>query len=138
MVELVTWGGGHTDSDAMLFLPEEKITFTADICFFHRQPYMGSGNIPNWLGQLNRLAATDYKTFIPGHGPVGSQEEIRLLLSYFQWLEDAVLRLLQSGKSVEAFLARAMPAPFTDWSPGGLPSEGNVRLMFERLSRKPE
>ncbi len=131
IAELVTWGGGHTDSDAMLFLPEEKIVFTGDICFFHCQPYMWSGHPGKWAAQLNRLAATDYETFIPGHGPVGTREEIQLLLSYFQWLEDAVLRALKAGESAEEFLARPMPAPFAAWSPGGLPSEGNVRKMFK-------
>jgi glyoxylase-like metal-dependent hydrolase (beta-lactamase superfamily II) len=134
--ELVTWGGGHTDSDVMLFLPEEKTVFTADICFFHRQPYMGSGNPEKWVAQVNRLAATDYESFVPGHGPVGSHEEIRLLLNYFQWLEEGVLRSLQSSESIEGFLSRPMPAPFSAWSPGGLPSEVNARMMFKRLGGK--
>ena len=132
--ELCTWGGGHTNSDAMLFLPEEKIVFTADICFFRCQPYLGSAQIPHWFGQLNRLAASNYQTFVPGHGPVGTHEDIQNLLSYFRWLEDAVLRAQQANESVEIFLERPMPEPFTTWSPGGLPSETNVRMMFKRLA----
>ncbi|MCP4416616.1 MAG: MBL fold metallo-hydrolase [Chloroflexi bacterium] len=134
--ELVTWGGGHTNSDAMIFLPKEKIVFTADICFFHCQPYMGSGHPEKWITQLKRLAATEYKTFVPGHGPVGSREDIQLLLNYFQWLEEGISQALQIGESIEAFLTRSMPAPFAAWSPGGLPAEGNVRMMFERLGGK--
>ncbi|MCP5098261.1 MAG: MBL fold metallo-hydrolase [Chloroflexi bacterium] len=30
----------------------------------------------------------------------------------------------------------AKPAPFTSWSPGGLPSEGNVQMMFKQLGGK--
>lgn len=130
-VELVTWGGAHTDSDAMLFLPEEQMVFTADICFFHRQPYMAAGNFDNWMAQLQRLAATGYECFVPGHGPPGSVQEIRLLQDYFKWLEGAVLQAARDGESVEEFLARPMPNPFAAWSAGGLPSEGNVRMMFE-------
>lgn len=133
--ELVSWGAGHTRSDAMLLLPEEKIVFTADICFFGTQPYMGSADPDAWVAQLNRLAESSYETFVPGHGPIGSHEEIRLLLDYFHWLEEAVLRAIKAQLSPSKFLEQPMPTPFAAWSPGGLPSESNVQMMFKKLGK---
>src|SRR5262245_22948060 len=49
-VQAITYGGGHTLSDAFLWLGEERILFTADLVFAGRHPWAGDGDPEAWLG----------------------------------------------------------------------------------------
>ena len=54
-VELITFGGGHTDSDAFLHLPTEKIIFTGDLLVVKNHPDLTSGHPREWLNILARI-----------------------------------------------------------------------------------
>jgi glyoxylase-like metal-dependent hydrolase (beta-lactamase superfamily II) len=77
----ITYGGGHTLSDAVLWLPEERILFTADLVV-HGHPWIGDGDPGAWPGILDRLAALGPETIVPGHGPVSGAEAIDAVRGY--------------------------------------------------------
>lgn len=64
----------HTDGDAYVWLPTERILFTGDLVFNGGTPFALSGAIAGWLQTLDELAALDPVTVVPGHGPVGGPE----------------------------------------------------------------
>jgi glyoxylase-like metal-dependent hydrolase (beta-lactamase superfamily II) len=77
----ITFGGGHTLSDAVLWLPEERILFAADLVV-HGHPWIGDGDPKAWPGILARLAALEPETVVPGHGPVSGPEAIAFVRAY--------------------------------------------------------
>lgn len=82
--ELVSFGSGHTEADALLFLPHEKVLFAGDLVVVGVQPSMGSGNPDHWLTVLDDVERLGAERIVPGHGPVVSAdgfEEIRGYLS---------------------------------------------------------
>ncbi|MGD9001902.1 MAG: MBL fold metallo-hydrolase, partial [Anaerolineae bacterium] len=42
--ELIPFAGGHTESDAVLFLPQDGIAFMSDLLFIGHHPYWGGGD----------------------------------------------------------------------------------------------
>jgi cyclase len=77
-IQLIDLGPGHSQSDVVVFLPEEKIVFTGDLV----TPSL-EGMIPLRGGSyrlikvLDTLASFDAHTFVPGHGSeVHSREEV--------------------------------------------------------------
>lgn len=68
--ELRTFGGGHTDSDAVLWLAGEGVLFTADLVVAGTHPWVGAGHPEAWLGILDRLDGLSATAIVPGHGPV--------------------------------------------------------------------
>jgi glyoxylase-like metal-dependent hydrolase (beta-lactamase superfamily II) len=87
---LRTWGGGHSESDAVLWLPEERILFAADLMFVGRQPWVGHGDPAHWLEILDRIDELGAATIVPGHGPVAGGSATEPLRDYLQaLLEDA-------------------------------------------------
>jgi len=135
IAELVTLGGGHTASDCFLVLPEERITFMGDLGFFQCQPFMGYCNPDLWKTQLEGMEGSDFEIFVPGHGPLGTKEDIVLQKRYISFLEDLVGRIVREGGSVEEALQQSLPEPFDDWLVGGMARfEANVRSSYERQS----
>jgi cyclase len=78
----ITYGGGHTLSDAILWLPEERILFAADLVVVGGHPWIGDGDPLAWPEILERMAALRPKTVVPGHGPVSGPEAIDFMRAY--------------------------------------------------------
>jgi cyclase len=85
----ITYGGGHTLSDAILWLPEERILFAADLVVVGDHPWIGDGDPKAWPGILDRMAALRPETVVPGHGPVSGPEAIDFLRGYLDAFDNA-------------------------------------------------
>ena len=99
-------GRGHTAGDTLVFLPEERIVFTGD--FFvgspgaNGLPYMGDGFVHEWPASLDRLAALQFDTIVPGHGtPFQEREQIDHLQAFLRDLWDQASKLRADGVSAE-------------------------------------
>ncbi|HEY2093990.1 MAG TPA: MBL fold metallo-hydrolase [Thermoanaerobaculia bacterium] len=68
-VQVKFLGRGNTGGDAVVYLPKEKILATGDLVV-HPIPYMFDGYPVEWSSTLDRLAALDTETIVPGHGDV--------------------------------------------------------------------
>jgi glyoxylase-like metal-dependent hydrolase (beta-lactamase superfamily II) len=83
---LLTWGGGHSASDAVLWLPAERVLFAADLAFVGRHPWAGDGDPVHWLAILDRIGELGLETLVPGHGPVGGAGDLEVLRDYLEAL----------------------------------------------------
>ena len=134
--ELISTGKGHTDSDCILRLPEDRLAFIGDLGFFQAQPFMASSSPPEWIVQLEEMAGWDVQTFVPGHGPLGSSADLELEARYIQALEELVQNVVKQGGAVEDALQQRLPAPFDAWQAVGIRFETNVRSAYARWTRK--
>lgn len=86
---VLTYGGGHTLSDAVLWLEQERVLFAADLVVVRAHPWVGDGDIDAWPGILERMADLRPEKIVPGHGPVAGPEAIALMLDYLEALRRA-------------------------------------------------
>ncbi len=96
-VELIEVGPAHTGGDAVAWLPDVGVCFAADVLFIGCTPITWAGPLSGWLGALDRISALGATTFVPGHGPVCSREEVDLLREYLEWAEREGGALLDRG-----------------------------------------
>jgi cyclase len=87
--QALTYGGGHTLSDGVLWLPAEKILFAADLVVVDSHGWVGDGDVRAWPGILERLAELAPETVVPGHGPVAGPEAIGFMLRYLDAVTNA-------------------------------------------------
>ena len=87
--ELLTYGGGHTESDAFVWLPDAGVLLAADLVVIDTHAWVGDGDVPPWRRILNGLEELDPAVVVPGHGPVGTGDDIALMAAYL----DELLRL---------------------------------------------
>jgi cyclase len=84
--ELVTYGGGHTESDAVLWLADAGVLLSADLVVIDWHPWVGDGDVHSWREILARLGELDPEVVVPGHGPVGTCDDIDLMDAYLETL----------------------------------------------------
>jgi cyclase len=102
----LTFGGGHTESDAFVLVREAGVLVAGDLVVVGMHPWAGHGDPGVWATILERLLELDWGTCVPGHGPVSGREVVPPLRDYLLALDEAV-----QGDSSDPQL----PAPYQDW-----------------------
>jgi len=113
-VELLSFAG-HTASDLVLYVPEEKIAFMSDLLFINIHPYLTDGFPERWKESLTMVEALGTQTVVPGHGPVGQTADLSAMTRYIQSLENIVANMVKSGKPLEEVSLQPVPSPFETW-----------------------
>lgn len=133
--ELVEVSPAHTSNDAYLVLPEDKIMFMGDLGLFQSQPFMVYCEPLAWETQLVNMERSGIEIFVPGHGPVGSRDDIALQRQYIVLREQLVARVIGDGGTPDDAKNEPVPPPFDAWLHGSMGRwEANVESTYERLS----
>ncbi|HEY5564839.1 MAG TPA: MBL fold metallo-hydrolase [Rhodothermia bacterium] len=96
---------GHTQGDAVVYLPDDKILITGDLVI-HPVPYGFGPYFSSWIETLKALMAIDATTIVPGHGEIlHSDDYLQLERELFSDLLDQARKAVLEGKTVEQFKA---------------------------------
>jgi len=133
-VELLCLGGGHTESDAFLYLPQERVLFTGDLLFTQGHPSMWHDQPETWISILARMEELEPIVVVPGHGPLGTREDLMLLRHYLAWMVETTREVIKRGGSAEDVLKEPIPEPYASWKTPDL-FEQTVRTFHQLLSR---
>ena len=122
-VELLCYGGGHTASDAILYIPDAKVVFLADL--LHVRTHAAFGYPEEFVANLENVLLLEADTYVPGHGTIGTREDVRAMQGYVRHL----LELAESyaGDPEEA----AIPEPYADWEAPSIYG-GNLKFLLNR------
>jgi len=129
--EVIAFVGGHTESDAVLFLPQEGIAFMSDLLFIGHHPYLGGGDPERLLHILEAVSDLAPKLLVPGHGPVGTAESLKLMRQYVSALDGLARKMVEDGEAEETIDAMAIPEPFDDWLFASF-FPGNMQFLYQR------
>ncbi len=131
--ELVAFDGGHTGSDVILYLPQEKIVFSGDLVFNGAHPYLADGSPDKLLTILQELKNYPVEQLVPGHGEVGNTADIDQMILYLEKISHVVDGLAQQDPESIDFSTVPVPEPFTDWL---FPNffENNLRFIHQQAT----
>lgn len=114
-VELLSYGGGHTQSDALLYLPEERVAFLGDLLFVQCHPWLPGGDMEQWQRILQQVERLNIARAVPGHGPVGTLADATLLRQYIADLTHLGQEAARDGKSKDEFKRTPVPERYAGW-----------------------
>jgi cyclase len=75
--------GGQMAENLVALLPGAQILFAGAMCSFGAVPLCWQGDPARWADELDRLADLA-PVVVPGHGPIGGEEEVRALQGYLR------------------------------------------------------
>ncbi len=120
-------GRGHTNGDAVILFPSERVLHTGDLFVNGSTPfidYSAKGSLVEWDKTLDRVLQLDFDTVIPGHGAVAKKADLvkwrdtivalrtRAKAACEGGAADAAKRMTVSDLGLEdtlGFLSRSMP-----------------------------
>lgn len=134
-VQLLSYGGGHTDSDAFLYLPDDRLAFLGDLLFVRSHPWLGHGHPENWVAILERIETLDVRTAVPGHGPVGVRADCARVRQYIADVGDLAHEALRARATAQEMMATPVPAAYATWdSPEVL--GWNMEFLHDHLAQR--
>ncbi len=138
-IRLLHLGRGHTAGDLVVFLPRERVVCTGDL-FNGYIGYMGDAYVDEWPDTLERLAALDFDTVIPGHGaPFRGKQAIAPVQACLRDLWRQAEALKRAGVTAEEAAARidlrAHASRFPRFSAVGFEPSA-LRRIYERIDER--
>ncbi|HJT68480.1 MAG TPA: MBL fold metallo-hydrolase [Pyrinomonadaceae bacterium] len=133
-VVLFNPGPAHTHGDLVAYLRrgDKEIVATGDLVFHTYYPMMdlfeGGIDIPGLIKAVRTLASKyPDATFVPGHGPLATANDLNNYADYLQSLWDAVAQARQNGWTEDQGVARI---DLSQWNLTTLPSYHGGRLCW--------
>jgi glyoxylase-like metal-dependent hydrolase (beta-lactamase superfamily II) len=115
-VRLMYMGKGHTIGDAVAYLPDQKVLFSADLLFVNLHPTVREGDSVNWERILERLEGLDINWIVTGHGDIVQGKSImQKQAEYFETMRSRVRDLMQQGKSLDEIKAEIDLGEYATW-----------------------
>jgi len=133
-VQLISYGEGHTESDAFLFLPDEKIAFLGDLLFIQNNPWLGDGDPEHWSNYLDSIKKLNPVILIPGHGPPGNISSLDTMNMYFAAVKKEADSYYRRGAKPEADSTFKIPSPYDQWFLSNF-FKPNVEWMYEHWKK---
>lgn len=113
-IELHCFGGGHTASDAIMYVPDSKVLFAADL--LTENLHVPIYDIIAFRSMLKTISEFDAKIYVSGHGSVGGSALLAPLADYLALLDNSAREAVTIGKSLEAFTKGfTVPESYQKW-----------------------
>jgi glyoxylase-like metal-dependent hydrolase (beta-lactamase superfamily II) len=97
---IVRLSGGHSEGDAVVYLPRLKVVFLGHLFENGFFPRLGPSDVHRWIEVLKQVESWDADVFVPAHGPAGGKKELANFRQFLEWLWNEVATRSAEGKSV--------------------------------------
>ena len=116
-VELSHVGRNHSDNSIVMRFPKERILFAVDFIPVKSVGFRDwpDAYIEDWIESLRRVESMDFDVLVPGHGPVGTKDDVRAFRVYMEELRDEVTRLAREGKSEQEVVQAVQLTKYESW-----------------------
>lgn len=117
-VQLIEVGPAHTRGDTLVYIPADRVIFTADILFIGGHPIAWAGPVSNWIRACDRILDMDVETIVPGHGPITDKHGVTEFKGYLEYVMQEARKRYEAGmSSFEAAQDIALDK-YASWSDG--------------------
>lgn len=129
LIELIHPGRpAHTDGDTMVYLPQGKCLFAADLLFSGIVPALMDGHCTGWIDSLTQIEGMAVETVVPGHGAVSTLKEITEMKEFLRALRQAVHEQYQNGAREEQAIKAIKMAKYAPW-----PFQERIEVAIRRI-----
>ena len=117
-LELIYVGKNHSDNTLVMRLPRERILFTVDFVPVESVHFsnMPDSYLPDFEDSVKRVLALEWDRMIPGHGRIGTKQDVQNLITYMQELSAEVKKAADAGKCPDAAKNEIKLPKYASWT----------------------
>ncbi len=132
-VRVLHLGPGHTGGDAVVHFVEDRVLHLGDLFFNRLYPNIdleAGGSIRGWVEALDRALALDFDRAIPGHGEVGSRDDVVQFQTFLRELVTVGEQAREADWTLEETLNRVELAEDEGYETIGIPGIFHLNRDF--------
>jgi len=138
-IRILFLGRGHTRSDTIVFLPQDRLVYMGETFYCDEFPYISGGYSADWIRTIEAAERLEADIFIPAHGflPGNLKEtraELRNHLQVLKDVRDAVGVQVKKGASEDDALAAIDLPQFKKFKGYQRALEIAVRRIYRELT----
>jgi cyclase len=103
-IDVFYFGPAHTDGDAIVYSPDEKVAFIGDLIFMDRDPLIHRSKNGSSFGLVKALKAIlnlDAEIFVHGHGDLATKKDIQNMMRSIEEKQIRIQALVKEGKTLK-------------------------------------
>lgn len=104
--ELVVHKNAEVETQLAIGLPDLGVYIAQDLIYSGCHVYVPKHPVADWVAALERLKASNYELFLPGHGTPADQREIQAVIEYLITAK----RIAAESTNAEAYKAALLAA----------------------------
>jgi cyclase len=136
------FGRGHTNGDAVIYFPAQRVIHTGDLFTVGTSSapltvapfidYTAKGSVVDWTKTLDGIlnSGWDFDIVIPGHGPIQKREDLVRYRQNFEKMRNRVISMVRASKSPDE-VHTTLTAEF-GWA-AGAPGARSIEPMMAEL-----
>ncbi len=133
---------GHTDGDAVIFFPQSKVVHMGDDFFNGGMfPFIdldSGGSVQGMIagGEKILAEAPDDVKIIPGHGPLGTKDDLRKFVTMLKETSAAVQAGIKSGKNLDQLKKEKVLAKWDSFGQSFIKTDVFTEILYDSLTKK--
>ena len=135
-LELLQLKNIHSDADTAIWLPKERVLFSAASAAVKRfgvfRPFVTMENIK---AELKRLKALNPEVVVPAHGAPGTVQLLDDTDKFYDVLLDRVGKMMAEGKSLDEIKKNLRIPGYQGWSGGKQRLDTNIEAAYRAIKK---
>ena len=134
---------GHTDGDSVIFFPQSKVVHMGDDFFNGGMfPFIdldSGGSVQGMIagGEKVLAEAPDDVKIIPGHGPLGTKDDLRKFVTMLKETSAAVQAGINQGKTLDQLKQEKVLAKWDAYGQSFIKTDVFTEILYDSLTKKP-
>src|SRR5947209_4670240 len=133
---------GHTDGDSVIFFPQSKVVHMGDDFFNGGMfPFIdldSGGSVQGMIagGEKVLAEAPDDVKIIPGHGPLGTKDDLRKFVTMLKETSAAVQAGIKKKKTLAQLKQEKVLAQWDSYGQGFIKTDVFIEILYDSLTKK--
>jgi len=136
-VMMVHLGDAHTDDGSVIYFPDERTVFSADVLQVRRLPQNITPTIGAYIDALRTIQSLDYDHAGTGHAMMGTKKDAAQSLAYLEDLAKGVAAGIGAGRSLQEIQKTLMLEPYKGFERWDTHRTVHIEQVYSQLIGMP-
>jgi len=132
-VTMTYLGTAHSDDSSVLYFPDERAVFSADVLQIRRLPASLPPSVGAWIDALSTVNALDFEHALTGHALSGTKQDAADALRYLEELSRGVGAGIGAGRSLAEIQKTLMLEAFKGFERWDTAREAHIASVYATL-----
>lgn len=136
-VIMIHMGAAHSPDGTVIYFPDERTVFGADVLQSRRLPGGLAPTVGDWIDALRTVTALDFDIAATGHAMSGTKKDMAALLQYLEDISTGVAAGIGAGRSLQDIQKSLTLDAYKDWDRYDTLRETHIAQVYRTMRGAP-